>query len=149
MPFLTLGFDFFFNEESNKSNNAGLIIFSFPNVLTDDKFDFIEYAFKYNINYIIMNFTDIFGIQNNIFGYSIDFFIFYIEDDNIEIQRINGTKIKSKIASDNPIVKVILNDNIYKLTNIIITVYIFSPGAKYINILNIKATYPVISTSIE
>ena len=128
MPFLTLGFDFFFNEESSKSNNAGLIIFSFPNVLTDDKFDFIEYAFKYNINYIIMNFTDIFGIQNNIYGYSIDFFIFYIEDDNIEIQRINGTKIKSKIASDNPIVKVILNDNIYKLTNIIITVYIyFSP----------------------
>ena len=77
IPFLTLGFDFCFNEKCDNLNNAGLIILSFPNVITNDTLDFIEYAFNNNINYVIMNFTEIFGIQNNIFGYSIDRFFFF------------------------------------------------------------------------
>ena len=52
-PFITFGFDFCFNEECDNSNNAGLIMLSFPNILINDILDFIEYAFKYNINYHI------------------------------------------------------------------------------------------------
>ena len=117
--FLILGFDFNFLEESDNLNNAGLIMFSFPNILIDDKLDFIEYAFKYNINYTIINFTDMFGIQNNIFGYNINYFILNSEDSDIEFIKNGRT-----IDLDNPIVKVLLKDNIFTPKNITLTIYI-------------------------
>ena len=62
-----------------------------------------------------MNLTEIFGIQNNIFGYSIDYFIFYSEDDdNIKLGGINGDSIKSRISPDKPVIKAKLNENIFK-----------------------------------
>jgi len=118
IPFLTFGFNFCFNGECDKLNNAGLIMLSFPGVLNGDKLDFIEYAIKYNTNYTIMNLTEIFGIQNNIFGYSIDYFEFDSSDNNIEIMGINGESPANNIDPSNPMIKVILNDNIFKISNI-------------------------------
>jgi len=68
-------------------NNAGLIIFSFLNKTSDYIYiDFIEYAFNNNKNYIIVNFTENFKIENNIFGFDYNYiFIDYISiDDSIK-----------------------------------------------------------------
>ena len=123
IPFLTLGFNFCFNEECDNFNNSGLIIFSYPSALIDNKLDFIEYAFKYNINYTILDLTEIFGIQNNIFGYSIDYIMLFPNEDNIELIGVDGEDMNT-FNPEKPIVKIILNDNIFKLSNFEFSVYI-------------------------
>ena len=108
--FLTLGIDFCFNEDcensNNTINNAGLIMLSFPNVITNNKLDFIEYAFKNNINYIILNLTEIFILQNNIFGYYIPYFFLMSEQ-----VKMNGELEFVQIYPDNPLVKIDLIDD--------------------------------------
>ena len=124
IPFLTLGLDFCFNEEcenpNNDVNNAGLIIFSFPNFTIDNNLDFIEYALKNNINYIILNLTQIFEIQNNIFGYNIVSFMIFPSED---IELI-GEFIEDEIYPDNPLVKIVLNEDLFEISHIELTTII-------------------------
>ena len=74
--YLALAFDFcnydLCSNSNTENNNAGLIFFSYINYNNQQRvdFDFIEYAFKYNRNYILVNFTENITIENNIFGYS-------------------------------------------------------------------------------
>ena len=74
--FLSIAIDFgyydLYQNSQEINNNQALIFFSFPNVTSKMDFDFIEYAFKNNLNYFIANFTENFLIENNIFGFHLD-----------------------------------------------------------------------------
>ena len=59
------------NENINdKKGNAGLFIFSYPNI-TSKNIDFVEEAFNNNGKFLILNVTENCIINNNIFGYKI------------------------------------------------------------------------------
>ena len=70
---LTLALNYFYctNESceniEGENRNTSLIFFSYANN-TDVKIDFIEYAFTYNRNYIIIDLEENLKIENNIFG---------------------------------------------------------------------------------
>ena len=74
--YLSLAIDFGYNDIFQNSqeinNNEALIFFSYANVTSKKDFDFIEYAFKNNLDYFVANFTENFVIENNIFGYKLD-----------------------------------------------------------------------------
>ena len=72
--YLTLALDFcYFNNCQNPDNiinNTGFIFFPFIKVSNPENYiDFIEYAFNNNKNYLILNLTEGFSIENNIFGF--------------------------------------------------------------------------------
>ena len=73
--YLSLGFDFNYLDNSSNGDemisNAGFILFSYPNISFPKEFDFIEYAFNNNKNYIILDLMENVKIENNIFGYKI------------------------------------------------------------------------------
>ena len=81
-PFLALALDFCYYDScinsDNIISNAGLIMFSFINITNFD-IDFIEYAFNNNRNYLIVNFTELFNIENNIFGYYFSYGMYSME----------------------------------------------------------------------
>jgi hypothetical protein len=66
--FLSLAFDFCYLDNSSNLDemisNAGFIIFSYPNIPLEKDFDFIEFAFNNNTNYIIVDFMEDFKIEN-------------------------------------------------------------------------------------
>ena len=89
--YLTLAFDFCLSEKCGSSNNgnAALMIFSYLNKTKDIDINFTEYAFNNNKEYIVSNLSEIFSIDNNIFGYQfgewidlIDFDIYLYDDEN-------------------------------------------------------------------
>ena len=135
IPFLTLGFDFCFNEYYSNSNNAGLIMFSFSKFLADDQLDFIEYAFNNNRDHIILNLTQITGIQNNIFGYDIDYYELFSYEE-IEIFDINGEEIDYQIYPNNALVKIILNEYIFEMPSFMIFLSIFCSLPKKVEQFN-------------
>ena len=73
-----------------------------------------------------MNLTEIFGIQNNIFGYSIDHFFFDFDEGNIKLIGINEESINYYVYPNNPLVKVIFNDNILGVSNLTFITTIYS-----------------------
>ena len=88
--YLTLGLDFcFYDSYQNPDDivhNSALIFLSYINRTYENNIDFIEYVFNNNKNYIIINFTENFKLENNIFGYYMSNIIIfdYIEEDGIE-----------------------------------------------------------------
>ena len=72
-PSLFLAIDFSLYDSSQNSendiSNAGLIDINFPNI-NNRKIDFIEMAFKNNKKYILVNLTENFSINNNLFGFN-------------------------------------------------------------------------------
>ena len=69
---IDFGYNDIFQNSQETNNNEALIIFSYANVTSKKDFDFIEYAFKNNLDYFVANFTENFLIENNIFGYKLD-----------------------------------------------------------------------------
>ena len=88
--YLTLALDFCFHDSCQNPdeiiNNSALMFLSYLNKTHDINIDFIEYAFNNNKNYIMVNFTENFKIENNIFGYYMSGILIleYIEEDGIE-----------------------------------------------------------------
>ena len=88
--YLSLALDFcnfdICQNSNNIINNAGLIIFSYLNRTSDVYIDFIEYAFNNNKKDLIVNFTENFKIDNNIFGIQFNSVImnYVTKDDNIK-----------------------------------------------------------------
>ena len=73
--YLTLALDFYYYDSYVDSdeivNNAALIFLSYPNNTKNNiEINFIEYAFDNNKNYMMVNLTENFIIENNIFGYN-------------------------------------------------------------------------------
>ena len=98
--FLTIAFDFCLSNENvnkkDKIGNAGLIVFSYPKINTNNiEVNFVEHAFNNNGKYINVNLTKNCEIKNNIFGFllhnicleEIQDFSFY---DDFEISPIPG-----------------------------------------------------------
>ena len=132
-PFLSLGFDFCYSNNSIDSDetisNAGLIIFSYPNISLQKNFDFIEYAFNNNINYIILDFLEDFKIENNIFGYKLDSIIVYYTDDikGVKYFLINSKEIleQNYMEPNNSLLKVILEEGYsFNIINITFDYYV-------------------------
>ena len=99
--YLSVAIDFGYNDKYQNSqeiiNNEALILFSYPNITSKTYFDFIEYAFKNNLDYFVVNFTENFLIENNIFGTKMK--NFYIMDQTIE-EGINYYDWRSKNKLD-------------------------------------------------
>jgi hypothetical protein len=91
-PSIFLAIDFSLYDSSQNSendiSNAGLININFPKI-NNRKIDFIEIAFKNNRKYILLNLTEHFSIDNNLFGFNPskieinDMPLLYYGDDNI------------------------------------------------------------------
>ena len=89
--FLVLALDFCFydscqNSDDNIIHNSALFFFSYLNKTYENNIDFIEYAFNNNKDYVLMNFTENFKIENNIFGYVFSSIIIwdFIYEEGIE-----------------------------------------------------------------
>ena len=85
--YLSIAIDFCYNDIYQSSqeinNNEALILFSYPNITSKTEYDFIEYAFKNNLDYFVLNFTENFLIENNIFGFHLEEIVIFeqtIED---------------------------------------------------------------------
>ena len=79
--FLTIAIDFCYNDIYQNSheinNNEALIIFSYPNITSEMNIDFIEYSINNNIDYILIDLSKNFRIENNIFGYYLNGIIIF------------------------------------------------------------------------
>ena len=102
--YLSLGFDFNYLDNSSngddKISNAGFILFSYPNISISfpKEFDFIEYAFNNNKNYIIFDLENA-RIENNIFGYKISsIYADYYELEGVKIYQ-NDSLVKIVIEA--------------------------------------------------
>ena len=92
--YLTLVLDFCFYDSYQSPDeiihNSALIFLSYINRTYENNIDFIEYAFNNNKNYIIVNFTENFKIENNIFGYNISKIVIMDFTDREEIKYYHG-----------------------------------------------------------
>ena len=100
-PYLILALDFCYYDSCQNSdsniNNAGLIIFSYLNKTSDAYIDFIEYGLNYNKNDVVVNFTENFRIENNIFGFKFSYMMI-IEttiEESIKYYDINNKYYKN------------------------------------------------------
>ena len=130
-PYLILALDFCYydscqNSDSN-NNNAGLIIFSNLNKTSDAYIDFIEYGLNYNKNNIIVNFTENYRIENNIFGFKFSYMMIcdITIEEYIKYYDINNKRYKNMEDEDefyfeieNSLIRIELTD--YSLKEIII-----------------------------
>ena len=146
--YLTLALDFCyydsFQNSDNIMNNAGLIMFSNLNKTSDYIYiDFIEYAFNNNKNYIIVNFTENFKIENNIFGFDYNFIIIdkISFDNSIKFYDIKQERYKDmsideerEILYKESIIKINFTD--YSLKNLEITYYLMISSPEDVNIFN-------------
>ena len=111
-PYLSLGLDFCYLDDTN--SNAGFILFSYPNISLQKDFDFIEYAFNNNTNYVILDFLEDFKIDNNIFGYIINSIIVYYTSDynGVNYILVNSGEIfdQNYMDPNDSLIKVVLEE---------------------------------------
>ena len=121
--YLSLGFDFSYSNNSSTISNAGFIIFSYPNISSEKEYDFIEYAFNNNTNYLIIDLLEDSKIENNIFGYR--FSSIYSEYDEffegIIYFLVNSGKILESyyIDPDDSLIKIVIENGYFIEANYI------------------------------
>jgi len=116
--YLSLAFDFSYSNSSSNQDelisNAGFIIFSYPNISIEKRFDFIELAFNNNTNYIIVDLMEDAKIENNIFGYILSSIMVYINEfEGVKYILVNSGEVFNEeiiIYQNDSLIKIVLED---------------------------------------